>query len=170
MLLRSLLAALVCLGLVAGAACGKYPDLATSLKVVNTLTGYYDDGPAPDGQNRLLPSVTFQLKNETTEPLSEIDLAVAYWEVGADGEKDSKQIRGIAGTPLGPGQTGEPITVRSSVGYTYPGPRAEIFTNSQFKGFIVKFFAKYRGRTTRLGELPVESRLLPAAGRDGKRP
>lgn len=162
--------ALVGLSLVAGSACGKYPDLKSNLKVVNVLSGYYDDGVTPGGENRLLPSVTFQLKNEGDEPLSNIDLALSFWEVGADGENDSKQIRGIEGTALEPGATGESITVRASIGYTSPAARADFFSLGRYRGFVVKVFAKYRGRTTPLGELPVDARLLPSVRKDGSRP
>lgn len=155
--------------LTASAGCGPQPDLATDLKLTPTLSGYYDDG-LKDGFNRILPSITFTLKNEGKLPITNVDLVAAYWEKGADGESDSKQIRGITGAGLEPGATSEPITVRSTIGYTHEGPRADMFTNSYFKGFIVKVFAKRAGKTTRLGEFPIEARLLPAVSTSGSRP
>ena len=160
---------LACVGLTAAAACGPQPDLRT-LKLVPTMSGYYDDGVQPDGQNRLLPSMTFQLKNEGTLPITYVDLVIAYWPKGADGEKDSKQIHGITGTPLEPGAASEPITVRSGIGFTSLYPRAEFFSRPEFVDFIIKAFAKHRGRTVSLGEHLVERRLLPAARKDGTRP
>ena len=156
------------LALIAAAACAN-PDLK-SLKIVNVISGYHDAGITPDHENKLVPSVTFQLKNEGAEPLSYVDLAVDYWEIGADGPKDSKVIQGIGGQALQPGQTGESITVHSTIGYTSPAARADFFTLSSFKGFTVKFFAKFGGRTTPLGELKVEPRLLPSTGLGGDRP
>jgi hypothetical protein len=166
---RSPVLVLACALWIAAAACGPQPDLRT-LKLLPTMSGYYDDGVQPDGQNRLLPSLTFQVKNEGNLPVANVDLVLAFWEVGADGENDSKQIRGIGNTALEPGQTSEALTVRASIGYRSPAPRAEFFSNSFFKGFTVKVFAKLRGRTTPIGEFPVEPRLLPAAGKDGSRP
>ena|SRR5580765_1856636 len=162
--------ALASVWLVAAAACGKYPDLKNQLKVVNLISGYFDDGPTPDHQNRLLPSLTFQLKNETDEPLSYIDLAVDFWQIGDDGPLDSPIVAGIAGKALEPGQTSDSITVRASTGYKSPAARADFFTNPLFKGFTAKVYAKFHGRTSPLGELKVEPRLLPPAGRDGNRP
>jgi hypothetical protein len=162
--------ALASVWLVAAAACGTYPDLKNHLQLVNVITGYFDDGPTPDHLNRLLPSITFQLKNDTDEPLSYIDLAVDYWENGADGPLDSRIVSGIAGKALEPGQTSDSITIRAGNGYTHAGPRPDFFTSSFFKGFTAKIFAKFRGRTSPLGELKVEPRLLPPAGRDGNRP
>jgi hypothetical protein len=158
------------LALIAAAACGKYPDLKNGLKVVNALTGYHDDGITPEHENKLVPSVTFQLKNETTESLSYIDLAVDYWRDGDDGPLDSKIVPGIAGQALQPDQTSESVTIRAEHGYTSPAARLDFFTNPLFKGFTAKIFAKFRGRTTPLGELKVEPRLLPSTGSGGDRP
>ncbi len=155
--------------LAASAACAPQPNLATDLKLVPGLTGYYDDG-VKGGLNRILPSITFTLKNVGPLPISNVDLVAAYWEVGADGESDSRQIRGITGAPLEPGATSETITVRSTVGYTHEGPRADMFTNSRYRGFVVKVFAKRSGKTTKLGEFPIDARLLPAVQKDGSRP
>jgi len=167
---RSPVVLLTCLWLIAGWGCGPGPNLATDLKFVPTMSGYYDDGITPDKLNRLLPSITFKLKNEGQLPMTNVDLALSYWEVGADGEVDSKQVRGIGNDALAPGAMSEDITVRSSIGYTSPAPRAEFFTNSLFKGFLVKVFAKRSGKTTRLGEFSIEARLLPAARRGGSHP
>jgi hypothetical protein len=155
---------------IATAACSAGPDLKTALKLVPSLTGYYDDGPTPDGQNKLVPSITFQLLNASDQPITHVDLAISFWRVSDDGEKESKEIRGIGGTALEPGASSEAFTVRSSVGYTYPGPRNEFFTNSQWVDFKVRFFAKKRGRTFPLGEVMVERRLIPNTGKTGSRP
>jgi hypothetical protein len=158
------------LWLIASAACGPQPNLATDLKLTPTISGYYDDGITPAKENRILPSITFQLTNQGQLPITNVDLVAAFWENGADGELDSKQIRGIQNAPLEPGATSETITVRSTVGYTHPGPRADMFTNSLYKGFIVKIFAKRSGKTTKLGEYPIEARLLPAVSTHGSHP
>jgi hypothetical protein len=159
-----------CVLLAAASACGPEPDLRTSLKLVPTISGYYDDGVLPSGESRLLPSLTFQLKNEGDLPIDHVDLVIAYWEVGADGENDSNQIKGIGSDALAPGQTSEPMTVRASIGYKGYGARADFFTSVRYRGFIVKVFAKRRGKTTPLGEFPVEQRVLPTARKDGARP
>ncbi|HXT69563.1 MAG TPA: hypothetical protein VN700_07400 [Vicinamibacterales bacterium] len=166
---RRLASTFISLWLIASVGCGPQPDLSKDLKLLPGITGYFDDG-VKAGLNRILPSITFQLKNEGQLPITNVDLVAAYWEVGADGEIDSKQIRGISGAALEPGATSETITVRSSVGYTHEGPRADMFTNTRYKGFIVKVFAKRSGKTTKLGEFPIEARLLPAVQKDGSRP
>jgi hypothetical protein len=166
---RALLLVLGGLG-IATAACSGGPDLKTALKLVPGLTGYYDDGPTPDGKNKIVPLLTFQLQNTSDQPITHVDIAIAFWRVSDDGELESKEIRGIGGTALEPGATSEAFTVRSSVGYTYPGPRSEFFTNSQWVDFKVRLFAKKRGRTFPLGEVMVERRLIPNTGKTGSRP
>jgi len=158
------------LALIAAAACGKYPDLKNNLKIVNVLSGYHDAGITPDHQNKLVPSITFQLKNDGPDALSYIDLAVDYWQLGDDGPLDSKIVPGIGRQSLQPGQTSESITIRAEHGYQSPAARLNFFTNSLFKGFTAKVYAKFRGRTTPLGELKVEPVLLPSTSRDGNRP
>ena len=159
---RSPVLVAVCFWLIAGAACEPAIDLSKSLKLIPTLTGYYDNGLNANKLNQYLPSITFQLKNEGDMPLSNIDMSIAFWEVGADGELDSKYIRGIGSTALAPGATSEAVTVRASVGYESPYFGEQIFSNSRFKGMVVKVFAKRRGKTTKLGELLVDQRVLPS--------
>jgi len=170
MLRRAPLLVALCFWLAAGSACGPEPDLRKSLKLIPTISGYYDDGVLPSGEARLLPSMTFQLKNEGDLPIDHVDLVIAYWEVGADGENDSNQIKGIGSTALAPGQTSEPMTVRASIGYKAFGARADFFTSVRYRGFIIKVFAKRKGKTTPLGEFPVEQRVLPSVRKDGTRP
>ena len=159
--------ALALLALTSTWGCGPAPDLK-AIKLIPTVTGYYDDGPK-NGQNHLVPSMTFQLKNEGTLPLTNVDLVFAFWPVGADGEKDSKQIRGIGNTALEAGATSESITVRSDVGFAGPQARAEFFVNREFVDFTIRVFAQRNGRTVKLGEVPVDRRLIPA-GRTGNIP
>ena len=158
---RSPVLVAVCFWLIASAACEPSIDLSKSLKLITSLTGYYDNGKNPAGENHFLPSITFQLKNEGDQPLTYVDMTIAFWQADA-GELDSKYIKGISGDALTPGATTEAITVRSSLGYTSPAVGAQIFTLSTFKDMVVKVFAKRRGKTTKLGEITVEHRVLPS--------
>ena len=151
----------------ASAACGPEPDLATALKLTPGITGYRLAGVDSMGQNRLLPSITFQLKNEGGIPMTYVDINVSFWQEGAVGETDSKLIRGITDKPLEPGASTESITVDASIGYTSMVTTEQAFTSELYKPFIVKIFAKRRGKTTMLGEYPVDQRVLPAAQPSG---
>ena len=62
----SALVLLLLLGLCAG--CGPTVDLATSLQVQDSSTGWFDLGIV-NGQNKLVPSITFSLKNNSNQKL-----------------------------------------------------------------------------------------------------
>ena len=145
-------------------ACGPGVDLA-KLEVSDIFSGYYDFGVVPDGpnrgQNKLVPSVSFRLKNNGAVPVDHVALTVSFWQVGADGENDSKEISGIGANQVEPGGTSDTLLVRSSVGYVTPGARSEVFDNSQFKDFVVKFFAKRSGKIVPIGEFTIDRRVLP---------
>ena len=71
MLRRAPVLVLASLWLIANWGCGPEPDLS-ALKLVPQISGYYDDGVVQDGpdigQNRILPAVTFQIKNDGKIP------------------------------------------------------------------------------------------------------
>ena len=158
--------AAIVLGLALGvsSACGPQVDLK-QLEVADVFSGYYDFGVVPDGEykgeNKLVPSISFKLKNNGPVAVDHVALTVSFWQVGGDGEKDSKEISGIGATKVQPGGTSEPLLVRSEVGYTTPAARSELFNHSLFKDFIVKFFAKRGGTIVPLGELTIDRRLIP---------
>ena len=169
MLRRSAVLVLASLWLIANWGCGPEPDLTAALKVVPQISGYYDDGivqAGPDiGKTRILPSVTFQIKNEGALPLEYVDITVIFRN--AEQEKDSKLLHTIGRDPLAPGASTESVTVRSEVGYTAPIAAPDFFLQSGFVDFKVKIFARRHGINALLGEITVERRLLPAARKDG---
>jgi hypothetical protein len=170
MLRRSAVLVLGSLWLIANWGCGPEPNLA-DLKLVPQISGYYDDGIVQSGewigQNRLLPSVTFQVKNDGKIPAEYVDITVAFWRVNDDKEHDSKLLHTIGRQPLAPGASTDSITVRSTVGYTSPATPADFFLQGSFIDFKVKVFARRAGINATLGEIIVERRLLPAARKDG---
>jgi hypothetical protein len=159
------------LWLITAWGCGPQPDI-TTVKLVPQISGYHFAGIVPageqfEGQNRILPTVTFQLKNEGTLPVDYVDITVAFWPAGADSDKDSKLIHAIGKAPLQPGATSDTMTVQSDVGFSSPLAPAEFFTSRFFVDFKVKVFARRSGSNASLGEITVERRVLPSASKDG---
>jgi hypothetical protein len=146
--------------LLAGTACGPSVDLGEALEVTDVLTGWYDNGPRPNGSH-VVPSINFRLRNDSDSPLSSVLLTVVFWRDGDDGEWDSKLVTGIDEHALAPGASTEPILVRLPVGYNQPGPLNEIFENSQFKDATVRIFARRSGHIVPIGEFPIERRIIP---------
>jgi len=62
-----------CVGLAASLsaipACAPPVDLSKNLQVVDVATGWSDAGITEDGQNKLVPFVTFKLKNNSSRSL-----------------------------------------------------------------------------------------------------
>jgi hypothetical protein len=157
---------LAVLGLVLGgsAACGPQVDLST-LEVTEITSGYYDAGVVADGlykgDNRLVPSISFRLKNNGSVPVDHVALMVSFWKAGADGELDSKEVSAIGSDDVAPGATTDVILVRSGNGYTLPQARAELFTHSGFVDFTAKVFAKRSGRIVPIGEFAIDRVIIP---------
>lgn len=149
---------------VAASGCGQV-DLQSAFKMEELTSGYYDAGLNDAGQTKMVPSLTFRLKNVLTEPISSVDLLVFYWgeEFGERKEMDEAIVRVVGSDGLQPGALSEPITLRSKQGFTLNQPRAEMFQNSYFRDMTAKLFLKRGGRIVPLGEFTIERRLLLAA-------
>jgi hypothetical protein len=150
-------------------------DIAKSVTITDTLSGYYDDGVVPDGKpgagwNHILPSLTFKLRNDGPKAISSVQLTVSFWIVGKDGENDSVEVRGIGPEGLKPGASTESITVRATVGYNQEGRRADLFNDHRFSDWVIKVFAKHGGNIVRIGEFQVDRRLIPHIPTSAGRP
>jgi hypothetical protein len=166
---RVVLFAAVTSWLVGAASCGPSVDLTKSLAVTDVFTGYYDAG-IKDGMNYLKPSITFRLQNTGNVAFATVDLTVAFWVDGRDGEWDASLVTGIGREALAPDAKTQAITVRPTVGYTMQDPRASLFTNSEFHDVTVKIFAKRAGDIVKIGEFRVDRRILPHVNAAGDRP
>jgi hypothetical protein len=143
------------------AACGPGFSLEKDLEITDLSTGWYDDGIDPATTwNHMVPSVTFRLKNNGTRGVSGVQLTLAFWVDGDDGEKDSKLVRGVGDETLAPCASTEPIVVRGGFGYNVEGARADIFDRSAFRDWTVKVFAKRGGAIVPKGEFKIERRVI----------
>jgi hypothetical protein len=141
-------------------ACGPKIDLKASLHVQDAATGWSDLGVV-NGQNKIVPSITFTLKNGGTQPITTLQTNVIFRRVGEDDEWGSGFLRVAGSEGLAPGATSQPLNVKSQLGYTGTEPRAQMLANKQFVDARAQVFAKY-GSTqwTLIGEFPIERRLL----------
>jgi hypothetical protein len=143
------------------AACGARVDLASSAKLANVTTGWYDAGLTEDGQNKLVPSISLQIRNEGAVPLSSTQLNMIFKRVIDQDEWTSSFVRGIGAEGLAPGATTRPVVVRARQGYTGRQPRAQMLSNSRFVDFKVEVFGKHGSATwVKLGEFPIARQLL----------
>ena len=142
-------------------ACGGPPvDLTKGLEIADASTGWYDAGPV-DGQNKLVPSITFRLKNVSDQPLVALQINAVFRRGEDKDEWGTVWVPVTKSDGLQPGATSEPVTLNLKLGYTGTEPRAEMLKNSQFVDAKVDLFAKYGSQQwVRVAERPIERRLI----------
>jgi hypothetical protein len=145
----------------ATSSCGPTVDLAKGLQVTIVDTGWYDAGIV-NGQNKLVPSVTFQLKNVSDQTLTSVQVNALFRRVTEKDEWGDGFITVAGSSGLAPNAETAPLTIRSQRGYTGSDQsRQEMLANSHFVDAKVEILAKY-GSTQwkRLGEYPITRRLI----------
>lgn len=149
-------------------SCGLGVDLAAVLEVADLQTGYYNNG-VKDGSHHLVPTASFQLRNQGDRDLSSVQLVVQFWQDGAADEMDSRQVTGISTDPLAPGASTDRFLVRSLTGYTLEDPDiSTLFAHSQFKDVSVRVYARRSGGLVKIAEHPVERRILAQVREPGR--
>jgi hypothetical protein len=144
----------------ASAGCGHAVDLTRALVVEDVSTGWHDAGLV-DGNNKLVPSVSFKLKNMSDQKLVTLAVNVMFRRGTATEEWGSGFKIAAGSEGLAPGSITDSIVVHSPRGYTGTEARADMLKNSQFVDAKVELFAKYAANSwQRLGEYQVTRELL----------
>ena len=146
----------------AATACGAKVDVANALEVVDVSTGWWDVGVV-DGQNKVVPSITFTLKNVSDQTLDILQANVVFRRAtpGEDTEWGSAFVRVTGSEGLAPGASSAPQVVRSRLGYTGTESRQQMLANSQFVDAKVQVFAKYSStQWQKVGEYQVPRTLI----------
>ena len=146
--------------LLASAGCGPTVDLSKGLQIVDVSTGWFDAGIV-DGQNKLVPSISFKVRNVSSQTLKTLQLN-ALFRHGNDKDEWGSAFLTAAGTAgLAPGATTATLTMRSQQGYKSTEPRQQMLQNSQFVDAKAELSAKYgSGQWTRLRDYPIERKLI----------
>ena len=130
------------------------------VKVTDVKTGFFDAGIV-DGQNKLVPSVSFHLQNVTSDPIESVQINAVFRQVTEDLAWGDRLIRGVGSDGLAGGATGGTLVVRSPRGYTSPVARVDMFKHKEFVDVKVDLFARHGSRTwAKIGEFPIERKLL----------
>ncbi len=111
-------------------ACGQPVDLKTSLQVTDLVTGWYDAGIV-DTKNKLVPSITFRLKNISTSDLPYVSMNVVFRNLVMNETHEEVFKQRL---PLTNNQT-ELITIRAQNGAVGEPPqsRLDMLQNSNFQ-------------------------------------
>jgi len=152
-------AALAAAALAGAASCGA-SGTVQQLTFTDVTSGYHDEGVV-NGENKIVPEISFRLKNTGGEPVGSVQLNVHFRAEGADGNMDEMLTRATDSGGLAPQQSSAVITVRSKVGYTSQQARAEMLRNSQFRDVHVRVFAKSgSSQWAQIGEFTVDRKLI----------
>ncbi len=137
-------------------------DLPKVLRMTDVVTGWFDAGVVEGGKNKLVPSISLKLKNTDTQAINSVQLFARFSRVGEPDEWGTPPyVVAIGPDGLPPGQTTQPMVLRSNLGYTGEQPRLDMLQNSQFVDARVEVFAKYRANNwVRLGDFKIARQLL----------
>jgi hypothetical protein len=160
---RTLAVALVLGAALPHAACAPRIDVKQALQVTDVVSGWYDAGIIAGGKNKLVPSVTFRVKNVSDQPVTYVQFNAVFRVIGDVQELGSKLVRGVGGEALGPGEFAGPYTLQSDLGYTGEQPRAEMLQHGSFKDAQVEIFAKHGSdQWVKLSGVNITRQLLAA--------
>jgi len=136
------------------------PEVGGALQVTDVVTGWFDAGIVR-GQNKLVPPISFRVKNVADRSISSVDLNSVFRVIGDDEQLGSKYVKGIDRSGLTPGSSAGPFVLRSELGYTSEAPRMQMLQNSQFKDAQVEVFAKHGSQQwVKLGRFTIQRQLL----------
>ncbi len=135
-------------------------DLARSVRVED-LSGGWSVGTGVDGRARLLPTVSFQLRNVSTSPLASVQVNVIFHRVG---ERDvwSDVVRhAISSRAVASGIATGLIVAQAPIGYTGDEDTRSLLKHPQFVDSSVSIYARHGAEHwTHLGEYPLPREIV----------
>ena len=151
---------IVAVGALTVIGCGKPVDLRTDLQVLDVSSGWRDGGVV-NGQNRLVPSISFRLKNLSSQQLNILQVNAVFRRVNDEEEWGSGFMTVAGSEGLAPGASSQLLTISSQHGYTGIEPEQVMLQNSQFVDAKVHLSAKYGSiQLVRVAEFGVTRRLI----------
>ena len=97
--------------------CGPTVDLSKSLQLSDVSTGWHDAGVV-DGKNKLVPSVTFKLKNVSDQSLTSLQVNALFRRVSEPDEWGSGYLKVTGSEGSGRRLPTQSAQVNSQLGYT----------------------------------------------------
>jgi hypothetical protein len=151
----------VSLALLAAGCGGPAVDLKQGLKIDIVDTGWFDAGIV-EGKNKLVPTVSFTVKNVSDQKLVSLQMMASFFRVSDTSSEWGNNLLNVAGSEgLAPGATTPTLTIKSPLGYTGTDPRADMLKNAIFVDAVVKLVAKYAAtQWAHIREVPVERKLV----------
>lgn len=161
LMLERLVIVAVCVVAVSG--CTRSRDLTTDIKLVDVKSGWLS-AESPDGQNKIVPSVSIRIENVSQEPINGVQINAIFRRVGEQEVWGEHFTQGIGREDLAAGAKSKAIVLRSRLGYTGSQTREQMLQNREFVDTFVRVFGKHGSRTwVQIGEFQIERHLLTDA-------
>jgi len=143
------------------AGCTPPVDLTSGLQIKDVNTGWFDAGIV-NGQNKLVPTITFTVKNVSDQKLVALQINAVFRRVTEKDEWGAGFLMVSGSEGLAPGAEAGMLTIRSQLGYTGSDQtREDMLKNSHFVDAEVELFAKYASEQwKRVAESVISRRLL----------
>ena len=154
---RAALSTLLTAALVASSCAGSV-DVKQALQVTDVTTGWFDAGVV-EGKNKLVPNLSFRLRNVSDGNLSAVSLNVIFKFID-NGEVHDEVFK--QRVPVENKQT-ELVTVRSTVGFKGDPPqtRLDMLQNSYFRDIeAVILVRQSSAQWAELQRVRIERKLL----------
>lgn len=146
--------------LAVGAGCQSI-EVEKALVITDVKSGWYDAGVQEGGMNKLVPSISFRLRDQIDKPVSGVMINAIFRRVNEDEAWGEHFVKAIGQEGLAPGATSRPIVLRSNLGYTGTEPRMVMLKHRDFVDAKVELFAKQGRRTwVKIGEYAIARELL----------
>ena len=140
--------------------CSEPVDLTKGLEILDISSGWRDAGVV-NGQNKLVPSISFRMKNVSGTRLNILQVNAVFRRVSNEDEWGASFMTVAGSVGLAPGTSSEMLTLNSPNGYTGSEPEQLMIQNSQFIDAKVHLSAKYGAvQLMRLAEIEVTRRLI----------
>ena len=139
---------------------GPAVDLTKGVQFVDVTSGWLDVGIV-DGQNKLVPSLTFKLKNTSDQSLNVLQANVVFHR-GTDADEWGNAFLPIAGSEgLAPGATSKSFTANSQQGYKSTEPRADMLKSQYFIDARAEVSVKYAANAwQKCGDFPITRQII----------
>jgi hypothetical protein len=150
------------LAVILAAGCGgEKIDLTTGLQVLDVTTGWRHLGEV-DGQTKLVPTITFKLKNVSSETLKSLQVNAVFRQAAEHPEDFGSGYQTVVKSEgLEAGATTRAITLESANGYTGTETPVEMMKNSRWVDGTVDLLAKYSsGSWQSVLKQPVDRTLI----------
>ncbi len=135
----------VLLGVLAAAGCSPSLDVPASLAVTPVSSGWFDAGLDSLGRNKLVPSVSLQLANETDDTISYLQVNAVFRRQGEDEEWGNAFIRVVGTEGIPAGASTSVLRLDSERGYTGEQAWPEMLAHRDFVDVKMDLFVKHRG-------------------------